>query len=171
MNNRELSEDLKQRAINLGLCSEWQKEWTTEDKDELCDMYVRGIDFCIVNNYPTTEYMKRNFEGVMQKHGIYVDEKVNIDRPKLRTYVINGRSDAVLNLEGFDLCEVYVRHNSKLRVSVKGNARVFICLFDNAKAEVTTKGSLSNAIVYRYGDEVVVSQKGDNVKIRKGEMK
>ena len=171
MNNKKLSEDLKQRAINLGLCSEWQKEWTTEDKDELCDMYVRGIDFCIVNNYPTTEYMKRNFEGVMQKHGIYVDEKVNIDRPKLRTYVINGKSDAVLNLEDFDLCEVYVRHNSSIKVCIKDSARVFVCLFDNAKAEVTTVGSLSRAVVYRYGNEVIVSQKGDNVKIRKGNMK
>ncbi len=34
MTNKELSADLKKRAIALGLCRQWQRDWTTNNSND-----------------------------------------------------------------------------------------------------------------------------------------
>lgn len=170
MKNKKLSKDLKKRAIALGLCSQWTKEWKTSDCDELCQMYKDGIDFCIEHDYPTTEYMKDNFEGIMQKNGIYVDDKVNINKIKHLVYVFNGGSNASIKVSEFDVCEIYVRHDSVLNLECSGQAKVYVNLHDNAKLNVKQEGSLSRCVVSRYSPSVVISHYGDNVRIRDGKV-
>ena len=166
----KVSNKLRARAIKLGLCSDWQKDWVNKSKDELCEMFVRGIDFCIVNDYPSTTYMKKNFDGVMQNHGIYVDEKVSVYRPKLKTFVVNGKSDFNINVEDFDVCEIYVRHNSKVTVNIKGQARIFINIFDKSSVTINQSNSLSKAIVYNYSNNTDIYKNGVNIVVRKGKM-
>ena len=64
----KISDDLKREAISKGLCKQWTDDWHDETLDTLCEKYVDGIDFCISNDYPSTLYMKKNFDGIMQKH-------------------------------------------------------------------------------------------------------
>lgn len=170
MTNKELSADLKKRAIALGLCRQWQRDWTTEDKSILCDMYIDGLDFCIINNYPTTEYMKENFDGIMQNHGIYVDEKVSINGAKLLVYVINGESTGDIVLDNFDICDVYIRHNSDINIIAKGQSSIYINVFDNAKVNVTQTGSLSRVNVYKHGDNVSIVADGKNIQVKDGKL-
>lgn len=170
MTNKELSNDLKKKAIALGLCSKWQNNWTTEDKDKLCNMYIEGIDFCIINNYPTCEYMKANFDGVMQQNGIFVDDKVAINRKERLVYVLNGSSCGYINFEGFDVCEVYVRHNSNVKINIQGQASVYICAYDNAKVDIEQSSNLSRVKVFKYSNDVTITQRGSNISIKEGKM-
>lgn len=170
MKNKRLSKDLKKRAIALGLCSQWTREWTTSDYDELCEMYKDGIDFCIEHNYPTTEYMKKHFGGVMEKHGIYVDDNVCVDNINHLVYILNGKTNADFKLKDFDVCEVYVRHNSTLNIECLGQSKVYVNVYDNAKVNVKQKGAMSRCVVSRYSPNVVVSHYGDNVRVRDGKV-
>ena len=38
----KVSEELKEKAIKLGLCEQWTNEWEKEDKDSLCEKYVKS---------------------------------------------------------------------------------------------------------------------------------
>lgn len=74
---------MKSQAINLGLCKEWTNEWGEPDKYELCEKYIRGIDFCLLNRYPSNEIIKKEFTGVREKFNIFVDDtNLFISNPK-----------------------------------------------------------------------------------------
>lgn len=55
----ELSNTLKNRAILLGLCTEWTEGWGNPDKQGLIDKYLHGIDFCIKHDYPTVDFIEK----------------------------------------------------------------------------------------------------------------
>ena len=53
----ELVQQLKQDGIAKGLCLPWQNKLRDGvSVKRLVDLYVRGIDFCIKNDYPTLDY-------------------------------------------------------------------------------------------------------------------
>lgn len=140
-----VSKELKEKAIALGLCEEWTNEWQNEDKDTLCEKYVKGIDFCIMHNYPSTQYMKDNFDGIMQNHGVFVDDKGTVNN--LPKAVINGLSIMDMSYDKFSVGTIYLRHNSALNIIAKDNAKVFIFTYDNCILNVKCSDS---AIVYIY---------------------
>ena len=140
-----VSKELKEKAIALGLCEEWTNGWQNEDKDTLCEKYVKGIDFCIMHNYPSTQYMKDNFDGIMQNHGVFVDDKGTVNN--LAKAVLNGLSIMDMSYDKFSVGTIYLRHNSALNIIAKDNAKVFIFTYDNCILNVKCSDS---AIVYIY---------------------
>lgn len=168
----KVSLELKKRAISLGLCSEWTNDWRDSSKDSLCDMYVRGIDFCIANSYPTNEFMKDNFDGVMQNHGIFVDNKLSYGTTsvKPRTIIANGRCKGYVNYDKNSVGEIYVRHDSCLNIVVGGSSRVFVNVFDHAKVSIKMLDSMSEVVIYRYSKSCIISVvDGGNVRIKDGD--
>lgn len=141
----DISNELKEKAISLGLCEEWTNEWDKEDKDTLCEKYVKGIDFCIMHNYPSLKYMKDNFDGIMQNHGVFVDD--NGMKKNLPKAVINGLSIMNMLYDKFSVGTVYLRHDSALNIIAKDNAKVFIFTYDNCILNIKCSDS---AIVYVY---------------------
>lgn len=141
----DISNELKEKAISLGLCEEWTNEWNEEDKDTLCEKYVKGIDFCIMHNYPSLKYMKDNFDGIMQNHGVFVDD--NGMKKNLPKAVINGLSIMNMLYDKFSVGTVYLRHDSALNIIAKDNAKVFIFTYDNCILNIKCSDS---AIVYVY---------------------
>jgi len=141
----DISNELKEKAISLGLCEEWTNEWDEEDKDTLCEKYVKGIDFCIMHNYPSLKYMKDNFDGIMQNHGVFVDD--NGMKKNLPKAVINGLSIMNMLYDKFSVGTVYLRHDSALNIIAKDNAKVFIFTYDNCILNIKCSDS---AIVYVY---------------------
>jgi hypothetical protein len=155
-NKTSVSEELKERAISLGLCKEWTGEWQKEDLDSLCEKYARGIDFCIDHDYPTTEYMKAHFDGVMQKHGIYVNDV--FDEKNARKIIINGISVGHLLYDSYSVGKIYLRHSSQLKLDVEDNSKVFIFVYDDSFVEINN-GENSKVYVYKYGGEVKANNK------------
>jgi len=160
----KVSEELKEKAIKLGLCEQWTNEWEKEDKDSLCEKYVKGIDFCIMHDYPTQKYMKDNFEGVMQNHGIFVDDTKKENN--LSKAVINGLSIMDMYYDKFHVGTIYLRHNSALNIEVKDFAKVFIFTYDKCILNVKCSG---NAIVYVYNHGGSINyNSNENILVRYG---
>jgi len=60
----ELIEQLKTDGINKGLCRLWQRKLHNGlSTEELVKLYIKGIDFCISENYPTLDFLRENFKG------------------------------------------------------------------------------------------------------------
>lgn len=123
------------QAKPLNICQEWHsKLLTTKGKEELIGMYLKGIDFCIKNDFPTLEYIKANFNGIMQDYGIFADESFVRKQP--RKIVALGESTGSVTVGSFGTCEVYVRHKSKVTVNVTGDAFCMVNIYDWGEVEV-----------------------------------
>lgn len=144
-----ISEDLKQKAIKLNLCQEWTNEWGNPDMDELVEMYLEGLDFCILNNYPDNNYIKQHFGEIAERHGVFTDKQA-VDLLDPHIAVLNGACMGKIEVNDFNTSDIYVRHNSQVKITVKDFARVFIRVFDDAKVYVDNQ-SKSRVFVYRYG--------------------
>lgn len=144
-----ISDEMKTQAIGLGLCQQWQDEWADNTtKDELVDKFVRGLDFCIQHDFPTTKVMKECFGDTIHRHGVYVDEKVRTASQS--TVILNGECDAEIEYGDFDCARVWVRHNSRANITVNGFAVVKVFVLD--KSEVHIKNSSCRKVkVYKYG--------------------
>lgn len=145
---KDVSKELKEKAIELGLCEKWQSDWNNPDKDELVDKYVRGIDFCIYNDFPSIQYMKDNFQGVMDKHGVFVDNIVNIINRN--TVILNGECEGEVNYDGISIGRIYCRHDSNIQLNVKDDSKVFISVYDNAIVDIKCQDN-AKVYVYKYG--------------------
>lgn len=135
MTDRELSDKLKSQAISLGLCKDWTNNWGNPDKNQLCEKYVKGIDFCLLNRYPSNEIIKEEFAGVRERYNIYVDDtNIFISNPKWS--IFNGTCDCVITYNDYGIGEMYVKDNSHVNIVALDNSIVYITLLDNASIEI-----------------------------------
>ena len=136
--DKELSVVLRELACNQStpLCEQWTKEWKDDsDIDTLLDKFIRGQDFCVENDYPTLEFCRKHFANRLEdlhRHNIYLDEKVAIDHAYSGFYVFLGDCTGYISADGFCAATIYLRHNSNIRVTSVGAARVFLHYFDNS---------------------------------------
>ncbi|MDR1459794.1 MAG: hypothetical protein LBI60_06240, partial [Bacteroidales bacterium] len=71
--NKELAAEAKKK----GICNEWHALLKrTEDKHSLIRMFLKGIDFCLLEEYPSPRLFHL-FDDVRQQYGIFRDEQIN----------------------------------------------------------------------------------------------
>lgn len=160
-----LSKELAARARKNGICQEWHdKLLSLNDKDAMCEMYLRGIDFCISNNYPGNDFIRSHFKGVIEKHGVFLDDAVKVEnKPKCVCLgTCSGRFDA----DGFNTCEVFVKDDSEIAIVAKENSFVMVDIFDNATVMIHAHDR-AKVCVNRYGGTVQHCADGySTIKIR-----
>ena len=148
----ELIQQLKKDGISKGLCRMWQWKLKSElNMDNLVQLYVKGIDFCISEDFPTLEFIRENFKGKCEEFGIFIDDEVSdlVDSPDV---VLNGHCKAMLRYSGYTVARVFARHNSEAAVNVENNAIVTIDAFDDTNLVVATAGSDTQVFVNLYGN-------------------
>lgn len=149
----EINDYLKRKAINLGLCEEWTNQWGNPCMDDLVEMYIEGIDFCILNNYPSNDYIEDTFGKVAENHGVFTNTTINSTNPDIA--ILNGKTTGNIKLTGFASRDIYVRHNSIVTIEITDQARAFIRIFDNAFVKVINK-TANKIFVYKYSNKAVV---------------
>lgn len=148
----ELIEQLKTDGINKGLCRLWQRKLHNGlSTEELVKLYIKGIDFCISENYPTLDFLRENFKGKSEPFGVFIDDEL----PPMKNepdVVLNGACKAMLEYDGYSVSRLYVRHDSEVAVIVSDNAIVTIDLFDNATLHLSVIGNDANVSINAYGE-------------------
>lgn len=161
----ELVHQIKQDGIAKGLCRLWQMKLKPGlGVDSLAELYIRGIDFCIKNDYPTLDFLRTNFKGKCEDYGVYVDDEV-VEKNR-KDVVLNGDCKAMLEYDGFAVSNIYIRHNSKASVNVGDHAIVTIDIFDNSYLAIAVAGKYAKVLVNVYGKATVEIAGGINIKIR-----
>jgi hypothetical protein len=149
-----LSRKLAKQAKKHNICSEWHGELKgLNDKPAMVDMYLKGIDFCLANNYPSNDFIRDNFKGMMEEHGVFLDDNVNLEANGRSCCVALGKTGGNISIVGFGACEIYVKHDSELSITAKDDAFVMIDLFDNGKIQVHAHDR-AKVCVNKYGGEV-----------------
>lgn len=128
---------LRNTAVEHGLCNQWQSEWQeSKSTAELCDMFKRGMDFCIKHDYPNKDVIKHNFNrDELNENSIYVDQSVNINGTN-GTYVFIGDCQGCLNLRPYSAALIYVRHNSKITINSGYECYINIFIRDDSEVEI-----------------------------------
>ena len=148
----ELVQQLKQDGIAKGLCQPWQNKLRDGvSMKRLVDLYVRGIDFCIKNDYPTLDFIRENFKGKCEPYGVFVDEQ-ELDLRNVPDVVLQGDCKGTLSYSGYSVCRAYIRHNSDATIKVYGNAYLTVDVFDNANLVLAVAGTNARVLVNKYGD-------------------
>lgn len=151
----ELVEQLKQDGEEKGLCRLWRGKLKPGLSTEiLVKLFIRGIDFCISENYPTLEFMRDNFRGKCEQYGAFVDDEIK-ERKNAPDTVLNGDCKAFLEYDGFSVSRVFARHSSEVAVNVSDNAMVTIDAFDGSQLVVATAGRNAQVYVNLYGNSHV----------------
>lgn len=137
-----LSETLKQQAVDLGLYRPWTEAWGDCDQQELIDKYKKGIDFCIDKQYPSNEFIKANFDrALLNANLIFVDEYLDFDMMPSGIYILNGECSGSIRFAPWTAATVYVRHTSNVRIIAGDFAKVFVRLYDEAEVETEAEES------------------------------
>lgn len=164
MEGNRLSIELRQSAVGLGLCMEWQREWKDEtDKQTLIDKYFEGLDFPMRFHWPSNKFIKENFEQeLLRKNNILVDDTRSLLNPK--EAVILGSSVAKIRVNGLSHSVVYLRDDSEVNLYIRNKAFVVVHLFEQAKINIRTYDT-PNVLVLKHSEFVSV-EASEGVKIK-----
>lgn len=121
-----------------------------EDKDALLEMYVKGIDFCLANDFPTNDYIRDNFAGKMESYGVHLDESLNLSNN--RRIIALGRCLGRIETNMYNVSEFFLKHDSDLLVIAKGHSFVMIDMFDNSKLHVIASADAKVCVNHYGGD-------------------
>lgn len=129
----KLNKTLRDTAINLGLCEQWQREWEDNwDADKMAFKFFEGIDFCLSNRFPSNDFIKENFNiELLHKWNIIVDEKRSILNSA--NAAVFGSSYVTSRYNARNCGRIYVRDNACLNITAHNNAFVIVHILDNAK--------------------------------------
>lgn len=158
-------EELKRDGKAKGLCRPWQMKLKSGLSVEmLAKLYIKGIDFCISENFPTLSYMKEHYKGRCEPFGIYIDDE-DVRGNNLHDVVLNGACKAVLEYDGYSVSRIYARHGADVTVNISGNALLTIDAFDEARVTINAHGVKAKVLVNLYGNSRVESTTGGLIKV------
>lgn len=156
-----IAKELAKQAKRKGICDEWHKQLKSlTDKRAMVDMYIRGIDFCLSNEFPNNEYIRDNFKGVMEEKGVFLDDEVNLVNP--RYCVALGKTEVDVRIVGYKVCEVFAKHQSTLNIMAEDNAFVEVDMFDSSVVSVISYGK-SKVHINKYGGALTFDQQGESI--------
>lgn len=131
------NKELRDRAISLGLCNQWQGLWAKDwDDRKMIERYKEGIDFCLANDFPSVDYIKSHFSKEdLRNGGLFMDDKHSVLNEKM--IVIRGCSDITARYNGNTVAEVYITDESKLRMYAKNHCHVILHILNNAQVDIS----------------------------------
>lgn len=152
----ELVEQLRKDGTDKGLCRLWQMKLRGNlGTEALVRLYIKGIDFCISEDYPTLDFLRTHFKGRCEPYGVYIDEDMPVlaNKPDL---VLNGVCRGMLEYDGYSVSRLYVRHDTEIAVNVSDHAVLTIDIFNKAKLHIAVIGNDANVILNVYGDNATI---------------
>lgn len=130
-----VSKTLAREAKKKGICKEWHtKLKSLTDRKAMVEMYLRGIDFCLANNYPDNDFIKANFSDIAPQMGVFVDSEISVENcPKC---VCLGATFGKVTINNYNVCEIFAKHNAEINIIASDNAFVMIDVFDNSVVNI-----------------------------------
>lgn len=158
MELKELKKRLAAEAKAKGICSEWHEFiQNAPSKERLLTLFVKGLDFCIENNYPSAE-LRAEFAGLRQHFGIFMSDHISVKSGK---YVIAfGTSEGKAAYSGFDVAQIWAREDTRLEVTATDNAVVCVEVADRAQVIITASGA-ARVSVFLHGGTITKSTAGN----------
>lgn len=156
----DLNSTLRKRAVDLGLCMQWQKSWNENwDKQKMIDKFFEGLDFCLMHRYPSYDFIKENFDKeLLRNNNVLLDDKYSLLNPK--EAVLFGNSESTIRYNARNHGSIYIRDNSTAKILASGNSFVIVHLLENAQIKVEKTGD-SRVVVIKHSEDVIIIAEKD----------
>jgi len=166
MNEKELNNSLRTKAVNCGLCNGWQEEWRQDwGLDKMISQFYRGIDFFIDKRFVSNEFIKNSFDkDFLRRNGVLVDDAYSLLNTPNAIFI--GDSKATVRFNGFSTGTVNVLDNSDARIVAKGNSFVMVHAYGSSQVSIEQKDKSKVVVVTHSKQCVVISD--DNITLREG---
>lgn len=159
--NRQLAKQAKEK----GICKDWFKDLEqTENITDLIQMYLKGIDFCLANDFPSNDFIRKHFKGKMEDFGIFLDGSFQLKNKS--KCVLLGNCKGILAIDQYNVSEVFVKHQSEIILEAKDNAFVMIDLFDDAVLHIHALGDAKICVNQYQGKSQIHQTKSENAQIK-----
>ena len=158
-----VSDQLKDKAISLGLCQEWQSEWNFFDNKGLMAMYKRGIHWCMTKGYPALSYVCESFDDkTLIENNIFVGGYGFPDNSG--RVICRGDSNTSIFATSYDNVDVYMGDDSVVTIVALDDSAVTIHLYHDSELIINECGKDVKMYIYQYGGSII-NNCGCNVKI------
>lgn len=153
--------EIAKKAHKLGACQQGYRELlSATSKHDLCHSYIKNIDFCLEHNFPSNDYIRKHFKGIMEEQGIYLDDVIELHN--LRMCITLGKTNGRIILSAYSVAEIYAKHQSALNIVAKDNAFVMVDVYDDAVVNVYASDR-AQVCVNRHGGKITYNATGDAV--------
>ncbi len=160
----DLTLRIKEDGARKGMCAFYQGKLIEGlSIQRLSTLFFRGIDFCIGNDFPTLEFLRKNIRSQGDQYGFCLDNK-DVRETNIPRLCLNGECKARLQYQNCNLGRLYVRHGSSAKLFVSGTSVVTIDAFDDSHLDIIVAGNDSKVLVYLYGNATCTAA-GQGVKI------
>ena len=161
---QEINKYILTKAVAASICHDWTlKILNAKSRNDLLRLYVKGVDFCIGNDFPSNSDLV-NFGGdLLPAYGIHVNNPSLTESKDF--LVLLGATTGTLDFSKYDVSQIYIKHQSSLKLKVSGNAFIMIDAFDNARLDVTA-ADRCKVIINLYGDAKILTASIDNPLIK-----
>ena len=158
-----------QSAKKQGICKEWYLDFLKDNSlKNLCAKYFEGSDWAMEHDFPNLE-MLRAFKDQSFEFGLLTDFAgeihIGLDNKSSKNAFF-GNSKATIYAGGFSVSEIYVRHNSEVKIEAIENAFMIINVLDNATVQIECTDD-AKVQVFDYGGCTIRYDEKANVTVKK----
>ncbi len=148
---KNLGKDLAKLGRKKGMCKEYlYKLPTITDRKELAEIFIREIDFCLSNDFPSLDYIETHFKDITGDFGVFtVGQYSQVNK---RHLVALGTATGSLRMDGFNVAEVFVRDQAYVNLSASENS---FCMVDLYSGRIHVRASQNAKVVVNdYGGRI-----------------
>ena len=159
----ELNKELRDQAVTLGLCNDWQKLWNKDwSQEKMVERMYKGLDFCL-QHHPSNDFILKHFKkDFLRRSNVFVNDKYSVVNP--RESLVLGTSDVIFRYNGHSYGNIHIRDNSMAKIIAHNISFVIVHLYENASVSAE---KYDNAIVVlvKHSENVKIVA-ADNIKVR-----
>ena len=161
MTLKKLRKRLAAEADKAGICREWrEKILTAPSREFLLTLFIKGLDFAILNNFPSDE-LAAEFADIAPHYGIFINQAISDSKPHKTTIARNAAGKVTVNR--WSVGEVYALRGSEVEIEATGHACLYVTIEAGAKVRVTAR-HWAKVRILQHGGEVQ-TEAHDNAQI------
>ena len=160
----ELNKELKNQAIALGLCNEWQDSWGKDwSKEKMVERMYKGLDFCLKYHWPSNDFITKHFDlDFLRRSNVFINDKYSVCNPKQS--LVLGSSEITFRYNAWNNGAIHVRDNSSAKIFARNKSFVMIHLYEKAYIEAEQHDKAIIVIIKHSPNVTVVADK--NIKVK-----
>lgn len=144
---------LERAARKAGCCREYR--WLilrAKSRDELIDIYIDGLLFCIKHNYPSIAILNRHFtKEHANRRGMYIGDNIEGKEQQHKIITARGYCTGRLHFGNFERNRLVATDSSRFDITADGLAILMLDILGSA--EVTLRiHDHARVVVYHYDD-------------------
>lgn len=160
----DLNKELRNQAVTLGLCQDWQNLWKKDwSKEKMVERMYKGLDFCLKYHYPSNDFILKHFDQDFRRQSnVFVNDKYSVCNPKQS--LVLGTSEVTFRYNAGWSGSINVRDNAKAKIYARNRSFVIVHIYDNAYVEAEQKDKATIVLVKHSQNVTIVADSKIKVK-------